>query len=445
MTGGGVPVPPRTASGAAQEGGAGGPPALFGAAFRRKLLHVLVASAAAFVLAFPLASVRGDERAGFAADPVPSLVTALLVLGAGIVFVVLVEAQRWGAARPEWTAERHPALRHVPWALAAVVAALPLVGLPGAWTTLLLETMVYATIAVGLQITIGMAGLLVLGHAAFWAVGAYTFGMLTIHAGWNFWLAFPAAGVAAAVAGLVIGLPALRLRGDYLAVVTLGFGEAVRWVIKNEQEWTGGDANLPGNIVRGSFREPKGALGEWLWQPAEVVGRAGGPEVQEGIDRECYWFTLALLVLCVVCVDLLTRSRIGRALFALREDETAARCMGINTTWTKLVAFMASALWAGLAGVVPALHRGSINPEMFDFNTSVLFVAMVVLGGLGSITGAILGAALLWMVPALLSQWFPGVQEYRYLFFGALMAAMMVARPQGLLGGRAALRPKAAA
>lgn len=409
----------------------------------RRLVRLLIATIAAFVLAWPLASLRGSEATGFSVVWKPSFVAAAIVLVAGLAFTGVLALQH--AVRDERVPELpHELRRWGPWAAVGVVAALPVAGLPGAWTKLLLETMVFATIAVGLQITIGMAGLLVLGHAAFWAVGAYTFGLLTIHLGWNFWIAFPAAGAAAALAGLVIGLPALRLRGDYLAVVTLGFGEAVRWIIKNEQEWTGGDANLPSNIVPGTFRRPQGVLGEVLWQPAAVDGRAGTSGIQEMIDRECYWFALALLVLCVVCVALLAKSRIGRALYALREDETAAKCMGIDTTRTKLVAFMASALWAGLAGVVPAVHRGSINPEMFDFNTSVLFVAMVVLGGLGSIAGSILGAALLWMLPALLSNWFPDVQEYRYLFFGALMAAMMVVRPEGLLGGAARRRAGAA-
>jgi len=408
------------------------------------LVRLVTAVGASYVLAWPFASLIGSERTGFSVRWTPGLVVAAVVLVGGIVFSAVQELQRLGHA-----GARHrlpaPVVRWGPWAIAAVVAALPLLGLPGAWTKLLLDTMVYATIAVGLQITIGMAGLLVLGHAAFWAVGAYTFGLLTIHLQWNFWCAFPAAGAAAAATGLLVGLPALRLRGDYLAVVTLGFGEAIRWVIKNEQRWTGGDANLPSNIVPGTFHRAQGALGEWLWQPAAVDGRTfPAGQIQPFIDRECYWFALGLLVVCVVCVSLLARSRLGRALFALREDETAARCMGIHTTKTKLIAFTASAMWAGLAGVVPAVHRGSINPEMFDFNSSVLFVAMVVLGGVGSITGAILGAALLWMTPILLANWFPDVQEYRYLLIGALMAAMMVVRPGGLLG-RTATQSKGSA
>ena len=159
----------------------------------------------------------------------------------------------------------------------------------------------------------------------------------------------------------------------------------------------------------------------WLWQPRTV--------------DDCYWFALGLLVLCVACVSLLSRSRFGRALFALREDETAAKCMGIDTVRVKLIAFTASAFWAGLAGVVHPIFRGQITPQLFDFNASVLFVAMVVLGGLGSIPGSILGAAVLFILPQVLRDKFPAVQEYRMLIFGAVLTAVMVVRPEGLFGG----------
>jgi len=234
----------------------------------------------------------------------------------------------------------------------------------------------------------------------------------------------PAAGAAAGAVGFVVGLPALRLRGDYLAVVTLGFGEAVRWVLKNEQHVTGGDGGIPGSEIRGNLWASQGWLGTWLWQPGS------GSDVL----RECYWFALGLLAVCFVTVTLLTNSRIGRALYALREDETAARCMGIDTVRVKLIAFSASAMWAGLAGVVTAEYRGSISPDLFDFNMSVLFVAMVVLGGLGSVWGSVLGATLLWTIPVLLQDFFPDIQRFRMLTFGAVMCAMMVVKPDGLLG-----------
>ena len=398
---------------------------------RGRLLRLLIATVAAFVLSWPFVALDADERRGFSASVGPAFQVAIVAAVAGLLFVGILEAQERLRARQPGPP---PAARHVlarkwgaPAALCLALAVFPLFRPHGDPVLgLVLDTMTFATIALGLNITIGMAGLLVLGHAAFWAVGAYTFVLATVHLHWNFWAAFPAAGIAAGAVGFVIGLPALRLRGDYLAVVTLGFGEAVRWVLKNEQHVTGGDAGVPGSEIRGNLWQAQGALGDWLWQPG----------TGSDVVRECYWFALALLVFCVVCVRLLSDSRLGRALFALREDETAARCMGINTTKAKLIAFTSSAIWAGLAGVVTAEYRGSISPDLFDFNMSVLFVAMVVLGGLGSVWGSVLGATMLWTLPVLLQQYLPDVQRFRMLAFGAVMCAMMVVKPEGLLGKR---------
>jgi branched-chain amino acid transport system permease protein len=395
-----------------------------------RLLRALYATLGAFVLSWPFVALDGDERRGFSATVWPAVQIAIVAAAAGLVFVALLETQdrlRRRAPRPRRVGGPSAAGKWgAPAALVLALAVFPLFRAPADPSLgLVLDTMTFATIAVGLNITIGMAGLLVLGHAAFWAVGAYAFVLLTVHLHWNFWPAFASAGIAAGGVGFVIGLPALRLRGDYLAVVTLGFGEAIRWVLKNEQHLTGGDAGVPGSEIRGNLWEPQGALGEWLWQPGTG-----------NVLRECYWFALALLVACVVCVKLLSDSRLGRALYALREDETAARCMGIDTVKVKLVAFTSSAIWAGLAGVVTAEYRGSISPDLFDFNMSVLFVAMVVLGGLGSVWGSVLGATMLWTLPVLLQQYFPDVQRYRMLAFGAVMCAMMVVKPSGLLGKR---------
>jgi branched-chain amino acid transport system permease protein len=390
-----------------------------------RLLRVGVAAVIAGVVTWPLAGFTATAEKGAVLSLGPSLRIALAVAIVGASFALLLEGWRVSGAGTAAEAIGRAARRRpgAGWTAAAVLlgflAAVPLFA-TRSWTSNLVETLVFATIALGLNISMGMAGLLVLGHAAFWAVGAYTFAMLAVHLHWNFWLAFPAAGAAAALAGLVIGLPALRLRGDYLAIVTLGFGEAVRWVFKNEADLTGGDAGIPGSAVPGDIRAVHGPA--WLWQPRTT--------------EECYWFSLGLLVLCVTCVTLFTRSRFGRALFALREDETAAKCMGIDTVRVKLLAFTASALWAGLAGVVHPILRGQITPQLFDFNASVLFVAMVVLGGLGSIPGSILGAAVLYILPNLLRDKLPEVQEYRMLIFGAILAAMMVVRPEGLLGAR---------
>ncbi len=390
-----------------------------------RFLRLLMASAAAVAVSWPIVGYQATAEKGVEMSFVPALQVGGIVLATGVAYMLwlfLWSLIPKSASSAVGGAARKPGVQ---WAsiavLLGILAFVPQFASRGN-QGLLLETLVFCTIAIGLNISMGMAGLLVLGHAAFWAVGGYTFCMLTIHFDWNFWLAFPAAGAAAALVGLVIGLPALRLRGDYLAIVTLGFGEAIRWVFKNESEWTGGDAGIPGSEVPGNILKSRGWIGEWMWQPTTRA--------------EVYWFALGLLVVCVVCVTLLTRSRYGRALFALREDETAAKCMGINTVKVKLIAFMASAMWAGLAGVIHPIFRGQITPQIYDFNASVLFVSMVVLGGLGSVPGSILGAAILWILPNMLRNYIPEVQDYRMLIFGAVLAAMMVIRPEGLMGTR---------
>ncbi len=391
----------------------------------RGLLRVVLAAFAAAIVSWPIVGFRATAEEGARVTFAPSGWIGLVVLALGSLYV----AVRWAVERVPregWadlarSIARPRVERGYVVLLLAFLVVLPLFA-TRSWESILVETLVFATIAVGLNVSMGMAGLLVLGHAAFWGVGAYTFTLLVVRLEWNFWLAFPAAGVAAALAGLLVGLPTLRLRGDYLAIVTLGFGEAVRWVLKNEAWLTGGDTGLPGSRVAGDVNAVHGWLGTWLWQPTTT--------------RDCYYFALGLLVLCVVCVTLYVRSRFGRALFALREDETAARCMGIDTVRVKLLAFTASAFWAGLAGVVHPIFRGQITPQLFDFNASVLFVAMVVLGGLGSIRGSIVGAAILFILPQVLRDKIPAIQDYRLLIFGAVMAALMIVRPEGLFGAR---------
>ena len=393
---------------------------------RPTLERLLLGVGAILVVSLPIVALSASrEGFAFALPPTFALGRALVVIGTSAICVheIWARATRGRAALPR--ALRSAAVRAAGLALlTAFLASLPLWASPK-WVGLVLETLVYVTIATGLNIALGMTGLLVLGHAAFWAVGAYTFAMLTVHWHWNFWLAFPAAGAAAAVIGLVLGLPALRLRGDYLAIVTLGFGESIRWIIKNNGAVTGGDAGIPGSeLPDADLRVPLGFLGEHVWQPTDRNG--------------CYFFALVLALACVAAVSLLKRSRHGRAMFALREDETAAKCMGIDTVKVKLVAFMSAAMWAGLAGVIHPIYRGQVTPELFNFDASVTFVAMVVLGGLGSVVGGALGAAALWILPALLRDWIPQVQDYRMLVFGAVLSAMMIVRPQGIAGGGAA-------
>ncbi len=284
---------------------------------------------------------------------------------------------------------------------------LPLVD-PNPYHVELLATAgLYALLALGLNLIVGFAGLLHLGYAAFFAIGAYTYALLNLWIGCPFWLGLPVSLVTAGVAGVLLGLPAVRVRGDYLAIVTLGFGEIVRIVVTNLESWTGG---------------PNGLLG--IAHP--TIG-----SYHFGVDsRPYYWLIFALVEATAWACTRLRRSRIGLAWAALREDEMAARCLGMDTTRLKLIALGLGGGIAGLAGCVFASKQGTITPDSFDFILSVMILAMVILGGLGSVRGAILGAAILSVVPELMQ----GFSTYRMLLFGILMVLLMRVRPQGLLG-----------
>lgn len=265
---------------------------------------------------------------------------------------------------------------------------------------------IYIVLALGLNIVVGLAGLLALGYIAFYAVGAYTFAILSTHFHLSFWLALPIGGMLAAIFGLLLGAPTLRLRGDYLAVVTLGFGEITRIILNNWDELTGG---------------PNGIMG--IGRP-EIMG------YKFHAPLAFYYLILIMAFLVAVGVKRLNESRIGRAWVAIREDEVAAEAMGIDTTRMKLLAFSLGAAIAGVAGVFYAAKMNFVSPESFTFLESIIILCMVVLGGIGSIPGVILGAVVLTVLPESLRK----LQDYRMLFFGASMVVMMVFRPQGLLG-----------
>jgi branched-chain amino acid transport system permease protein len=302
-------------------------------------------------------------------------------------------------------------------AVLAIAVLIPIL-MPPQFVNLAFETLIYMTLALGLNVIVGYGGLLVLGYAAFWAIGAYTFAILALRLGVNMWISLPIAGGTAMLAGFLLGLPSLRLRGDYLAIVTLGFGEVVYYFLKTEVELTGGEMGLPNKDIKGSLQDYTSIFGS-----GKLID----------VD-EYYWPALLLVVLAVAVIRGVERSRTGRALVAMREDETAARCMGINTTRLKLAAFAFSAMWAGFAGVLFAAKLDFINPRYFYFIYSALILSMVVLGGMGSIPGVMIGSVLIYAGPALLRVWFPGLQKYRLLIFGALMVMVMIFRPQGLLG-----------
>lgn len=264
---------------------------------------------------------------------------------------------------------------------------------------------IYIILALGLNVVVGFTGLLNLGFAAFYAIGAYSNALLTTKLGLGFWGALPLTVFFAVVSGLLLAFPALRLKGDYLAIVTLGFGEIIRLVLNNWDSVTRGPngiSNIPVPSIFGF--ELKGLL-------------------------YYYYLVFGFVLLTVFIVRRVYRSRIGRAWLAIREDETAAEAMGINAKKYKVLAFSFGAFWAGLAGALFASKMQFVSPESFTFMESVFIVCMVILGGLGSIPGVIMGSLILVVLPEVLREF----QLYRMLALGIGIVLMMVFRPRGLI------------
>ena len=285
----------------------------------------------------------------------------------------------------------------------------------------------YVMLGWGLNVVVGLAGLLDLGYVAFYAVGAYSYGLLATNFGWSFWICLPLAGILAAFWGVLLGFPVLRLRGDYLAIVTLAFGEIIRLVIINWQDLTGGPNGVSG-IPRPSF------FGIPLDNSDDGLAARLGIEYS-ATHRIVFLFylILALALLTNWVTIRLRRLPIGRAWEALREDEVACRALGINTTTTKLTAFATGAMFGGFAGAFFATRQGFISPESFTFQESALVLAIVVLGGMGSQLGVALAA--LAMIGGF--ELFRGLENYRMLVFGMSMVLIMIWRPRGLVGHRA--------
>ncbi len=273
---------------------------------------------------------------------------------------------------------------------------------------IMVSALIFVVLGLGLNITVGLAGLLDLGYIAFFAVGAYTYALLNSHFGFGFWLCLPLGGLVGMLFGMVLGFPILRLRGDYLAIVTLGFGSITKIVLENWDTVTGGAAGIA-NIPR-----------------PELFSL-----VLDGREKSVYsyYLILALVVLTIFVTNRLKNSRIGRAWMALREDEIACVAMGVDMARTKLSAYALGAFWAGLVGVIFAAHNSFINPDSFTFMDSAMILAMVVLGGMGSILGVIIAALALKLLP----EYLRAFAEYRMLVFGGVMVLMMIFRPQGLI------------
>jgi len=282
------------------------------------------------------------------------------------------------------------------------IPLLPLASTPYV-TTILINALLYTILALGLNIVVGYAGLLDLGYAAFFAVGAYTVGILTTTFGWTFWEAIPVAVLAAMLAGLIIGGPTLRLRSDYLAIVTLGFGEIVRITARNLQI-TGAASGIFG------IEQP------WLF----------GWHIHTQTDF--YYVFLGLVIVGILVSARLASSRLGRAWLYVRHDEDAAEAMGINRTRVKLAAYVIGAIYGAIGGAFFAVNFTAISPQSFSFQQSTLFLMAVILGGMGKIPGVILGAFIVVLGPELLRD----LGSFRYLVFAVGLLLIMLFRPSGI-------------
>ncbi|SNS63744.1 amino acid/amide ABC transporter membrane protein 2, HAAT family [Anaerovirgula multivorans] len=293
--------------------------------------------------------------------------------------------------------------------LATLILALPYIINSQYLLRIVIMIGVYSILALSLGLVTGYAGQVSLGHAAFYAIGAYFSAVLSVNFGISFFITAPIAAIAAAICGLLLGLPTLRLSGTYLAITTLGFCEVVRMVLLNWEKVTNGPLGI-NRIPRPSL------LGFDL-----TLANNG-----------MYYLMVFFLVFTTVVMLAIVRSKIGRAMMAIREDELAATMMGIKTTTYKVIAFVVSAFFSGLAGAFYAHMIRFIDPNTFTFDTSIMILSIVILGGMGTIKGMFLGAAILVSFPEVLRF----LQEYRFVVYGMVLVLMMRFRPQGILGGQ---------
>jgi branched-chain amino acid transport system permease protein len=310
----------------------------------------------------------------------------------------------------------------------AALLAMPLYdfGQRAYWVRVIGYAGLYIILGLGLNVVVGFAGLLDLGYVAFYAIGAYTYALLAggqfdIHL--SYWLILPIAGIVASLAGVLLGIPVLRMRGDYLAIVTLGFGEIIRLLATNLTGLTNGSQGL--------YDLDKPLL--------------FGLQLKTG--THFYYMIFVLLLVVLFITFRLDRSRIGRAWIAIREDEDVAQMMGVNTTYYKLLAFGIGALIGGLGGSVFAAWQGSIFPDNFNLFVSINVLCLIIIGGMGSLPGVIIGSFALIALPDILREF----RDYRLLLYGLLLVVMMVVRPEGFipskrmrleLGAQAAAEPE---
>ena len=403
------------------------------------LIDALIASLIALVLAGPMVGLRTETAVGGLSLSQHWLPVAIIV---GVVFVgrLLLNLLFWGQ-RARTTATVATSFRRLipsgsriaswqtPALIAAIAFTLVMPFLPFAdryWMDQAIVVLTYCMLGWGLNVVVGLAGLLDLGYVAFYAVGAYSFALLATNFDLGFWVCLPMAGFLAAGWGLMLGFPVLRLRGDYLAIVTLAFGEIIRVVLLNWYEFTGGPDGISGIPRPTLFGIPFDRSDEGF---AALMG------IEYSSVQRIIFLYYIILVLALITNFVTLRLRklpIGRAWEALREDEIACRSLGINTTNTKLTAFAVGAMFGGFAGSFFATRQGFISPESFVAIESFIILAVVVLGGLGSQLGIVIAVIFLNTAFELLRV----LAEYRMLIVGLAMVLIMIWRPRGLISTR---------
>ncbi|WP_122666000.1 high-affinity branched-chain amino acid ABC transporter permease LivM [Pseudomonas viridiflava] len=404
----------------------------------KSLKQALFSAALVWAVAYPVLGLKlafsGVTLQVQNASPLTLTIIALcsVLMFLRVLFAEKISGMRSGTRKPlvsQKTSDFLTQPKTQRWGLIALIVLAfiwPFFGSRGAVdiATLIL---IYVMLGLGLNIVVGLAGLLDLGYVGFYAVGAYGYALLSHYFGLSFWEALPLTGLLAALFGFLLGFPVLRLRGDYLAIVTLGFGEIIRIFLRNMTDITGGPngiSNIDKPTLFGLSFERRAAEGAQTFH--QYFGLDYNP-----ISKVIFLYLIALLLAlaALFVINRLLRMPIGRAWEALREDEIACRALGLNPTVIKLSAFTLGASFAGFAGSFFAARQGLVTPESFTFIESAIILAIVVLGGMGSQLGVILAAIVMILLPELMREF----SDYRMLMFGALMVLMMIWRPQGFL------------
>ena len=401
--------------------------------FVAELLSAFLTSIGFCVLLFPLLVMKVDVSRGVATVQFRWAMLPIILIGSFFLSFAWKQALEWNSRRGDREPVKTPlsavtagirnALRNTVIRRTTIGVLLALVivypyALGMYHTNIMITALIYVILALGLNIVVGLGGLLNLGYAAFFAVGAYTYGLLWryagpsfvaagINTGWLFWIALPSAGLLAVVFGMLLSLPVLRLRGDYLAIITLAFGEIVRMVLQNSGSITGGATGI--SLI------PR----PWLFG-MRIPPRMAATYI--------YYIVLVLVILTIFVVRRIEDSRVGRALEAMREDEIACEAMVVDLARNKLSTFALGAFWAGIAGVILAAQTTFINPDSFTIWESIMVLMAVVIGGTGSIVGSIGGAMLLKLLP----EYFRPLAQYRMLIYGVAMIIIILFKPDGL-------------